>query len=260
MRNTLYLLVSVAIPLCVGWIGSLFTTPAIPGWYAGLEKPFFSPPNWVFGPVWTLLYVLMGFAWFLVWKNPDFRKKRNAGILFFGHLALNFAWSAIFFGMRNPFLAFLEILALLISIAALIFVFWKVRKVAAILLVPYFLWVSFAAILNFEIWRMNAGGEVARSPHFCESDTGMSIGEKISFEGNVFFNAADGSWYVIERIPEDERRPYAYLHRKEGAGALLEGKAFGEGILTGFDPESRRVFFNDYPCLPDVEIGTISYE
>jgi tryptophan-rich sensory protein len=140
----------------VGAAGSLFVAPAIRGWYAGLTKPFYNPPNWVFAPVWSLLFALMGFAIYLVlrrgWKNGRVRTAAQFFVIQFG---LNILWSVLFFGSRSPRLAFVEIIGLWLAIAATISVFWRLSKPAAWLMLPYFLWVTFAAVLNFSIWRLN---------------------------------------------------------------------------------------------------------
>ena len=149
----------VAVLLCegVGIGGSFFTTPSIGSWYVTLSKPSFNPPNWIFAPVWTLLFFLMGVSLYLVWSKKDnlpVGGKRIAMLVFFQQLGLNVLWSALFFGLHNPFLAFVEIIALWFSILMTIFYFSKISKTAAYLLVPYILWVSFAAFLNFSIWRL----------------------------------------------------------------------------------------------------------
>jgi tryptophan-rich sensory protein len=159
MQTTKDWIVSLGcILLCegAGIVGSVFTTPAIAGWYSALIKPSVAPPNWIFGPVWTTLFLLMGIALFLVWKA---RSKGDPRILFgvFGvQLVLNVLWSFIFFGLHNPGAAFVEILCLWLAIAATIGVFAKVSKPAALLLVPYIAWVSFAGYLNYLIWILNA--------------------------------------------------------------------------------------------------------
>jgi len=150
----------VAIVACeiTGAIGSIFTIPNIPTWYANLAKPFFSPPNWVFGPVWTLLFLLMGVAFYIIWENKDKKllKKRNFAINWFGiQFAFNILWSYLFFGLRNPFLGFVGIIFLWLSIVATIIYFYKIDKKAAYLLVPYLLWVSFASLLNYFVMILN---------------------------------------------------------------------------------------------------------
>jgi translocator protein len=143
----------VALPLVVGGgIGSLFP----PGqWFMTLEKPSWNPPNWVFGPVWTLLYVLMGVAAWLVWDR--YRGAAKAALtLFVVHLLFNAGWSAIFFGLQSPGLAFAEILVLWALIVATIVVFWRHRPLAGMLMLPYIAWVSFAAVLNYTIWQLNS--------------------------------------------------------------------------------------------------------
>ena len=159
-KNTLLaisrLIASVVICQLAGVIGSLFTTPAIPTWYATLRKPSFTPPNWIFSPVWIALFVLMGIAAFLVWnKGLSDQKVKIALSIFALQLILNVLWSVMFFGLRSPLAGLIEIAVLWMAILLTIFYFFKVSHVAGILLIPYFLWVSFAAVLNFSIWRLN---------------------------------------------------------------------------------------------------------
>ncbi|MDD5626665.1 MAG: tryptophan-rich sensory protein [Patescibacteria group bacterium] len=154
-KKIVQLIVSVVVCQGVGVLGSLFTMPAIPGWYASLVKPSFSPPNWVFAPAWTTLFLLMGIALYLVWQKGGGRERERALSIFFGQLMLNVLWSSLFFGLHSPQIAFLEILILWLSILATVIVFYRISRVAGLLLLPYILWVSFAAILNFSIWRLN---------------------------------------------------------------------------------------------------------
>lgn len=147
-----------AIALCefVGVLGSFFTFPAIGTWYANLAKPFFTPPNWVFGPIWILLYALMGIALFLVWrKKPEKSLSRKADGIFALQLLLNAAWSILFFGLHLLLVSFIEIVLLWLSILATILVFRKISTTAAWLLVPYLAWVSVAAALNLAVWLLN---------------------------------------------------------------------------------------------------------
>lgn len=144
---------SIIIPLAAGFIGSLFTTSSIPTWYSALNKPSFSPPNWIFFPVWTVLYILMGIALYVVWQKGT--NVKAAMSIFGTQLALNVLWPIIFFGMRSPFYALIEILVLWVSIALTIRAFWKISKTAGNLLIPYILWVSFAAFLNYSVWMLN---------------------------------------------------------------------------------------------------------
>ncbi len=149
---------AIGVVELVGGIGGLFTAPAIPTWYSQLQKPALNPPSWVFGPVWTVLYAMMGVAAFLVWQKGLRRKDVRGALTVFGvQLVLNAIWSGIFFGLRNPGLAFFELIALWIAIAATLFVFWKISKAATWLLVPYILWVSFAGYLNYSLWTLNKG-------------------------------------------------------------------------------------------------------
>lgn len=155
MAKMLPLILSVLIAQAAGLIGSVFTAASIPTWYATLLKPEWGPPNWLFAPVWTTLYLLMGVAAYLVWQQ---RAEPGAGTalwLYGVQLVLNTLWSVIFFGLRNTGIAFVEILVLLVAILATAVLFWRVRPLAGGLMIPYLLWVSFAAILNFRIWQLN---------------------------------------------------------------------------------------------------------
>ncbi len=135
-------------------MGSIFTFSAIPNWYVTLNKPFFSPPNWVFGPVWTILYILMGISLYLVWISKS-KIKQNAINLFFVQLGLNVLWSILFFGLRNPALALIDIVALWVAIFLTIKSFSKINKLAGNLQIPYLAWVTFASILNLSIVLLN---------------------------------------------------------------------------------------------------------
>jgi translocator protein len=142
--------------LLAGGLGTIFTISSIPTWYATLIKPPFSPPNFLFGPVWTLLYILMGVSLALVWqKGLKTRKIREALYLFGVQLALNAIWSPVFFGAKNVFLALIIIILMWLFILKTIIAFGKINKVASYLLYPYIAWVSFATILNFSIWILN---------------------------------------------------------------------------------------------------------
>ena len=155
--NMKKLIFCIFICLFAGFIGSFFTTPAIPTWYATLLKPSFAPPNWVFFPVWTSLFIMMGISLFLVWqKGWDDKKVKTAIYIFAVQLVMNVLWSVAFFGLRSPLLGLMEIIILWIAILATTLRFMKVSRTAAYLLVPYILWVSFAAILNFSIWALNS--------------------------------------------------------------------------------------------------------
>ena len=150
------LLISIAIPLLVGAIAAFFTASGVNGWYAIANKPSFNPPNWLFAPVWTALYIMMGIALYLIWKSEaDTGFKQTAIILFAVQLTLNFLWSFIFFYSKQPGWAFADIIALWIMILFTIIWFGKISSTASWLLVPYIFWVSFASLLNFYIWRLN---------------------------------------------------------------------------------------------------------
>jgi tryptophan-rich sensory protein len=158
MKNNNVSKAILAILICqaAGIVGSFFTMPSIATWYAGLVKPVFSPPNWIFAPVWTTLFTLMGISAFLIWRaGLNRREVKIALAVFIGQLVLNTCWSIIFFGLHSPMAAFFEIIVLWSFILASIILFAKISKLAAVLLVPYILWVSFAAVLNYFIWRLN---------------------------------------------------------------------------------------------------------
>jgi len=146
------LIISIVICLLAGAIGALFTADSVGTWYLTLSKPSFNPPPWIFAPVWTALYVLMGIALYIVWKNKD---SGFAIPVFAVHLVLNPLWSFLFFGMKNIQFAFIEIIFLWVSILLCIILFYRISKPAAYLLVPYILWVSFATVLNYELMRLN---------------------------------------------------------------------------------------------------------
>ncbi|SNQ60274.1 TspO/MBR family protein [Candidatus Methanoperedens nitratireducens] len=156
INNILKLVISVIVCLFAGFIGSVFTFPSIPTWYAALTKPLFNPPYWIFAPVWTILFILMGISLYLVWNKGLQDKKVKISLFIFGvQLVLNVLWSFLFFGLHSPFYAFLEIIILWAAIVLTIVNFFKISRTAGLLLLPYILWVSFAAILNFSIWRLN---------------------------------------------------------------------------------------------------------
>ena len=147
--------IGVVITELVGILGSGLTAGAIPDWYSTLVKPWFSPPNWLFAPVWTLLFAMMGIAFGLIWDTQTKVDKDKAYSAFYIQLILNFLWSIIFFGVKQPFLAFLEILMLGLFISICIQEFLKINRTAGLLLVPYLGWVSFATILNLAIVILN---------------------------------------------------------------------------------------------------------
>lgn len=156
MSNTLKLFIAIIVSELAGIIGSVFTTSSIDGWYSGIVKPALNPPAWIFGPVWTTLYALMGIAAFLVWKKGwNRRDVKIALAIFLGQLALNTLWSIIFFGLHSPGGAFIEIIFLWLAIATTIVAFAKISKTSAWLLAPYILWVSFASYLNYSIYVLN---------------------------------------------------------------------------------------------------------
>jgi tryptophan-rich sensory protein len=155
-KDLLRLAISLIICQLAGFIGSLFTRPAISGWYAALNKPSFTPPSAVFGPVWFSLYVMMGISLFLVWHHGSRGQNVRTGmILFVIQLVLNTLWSILFFGFRSPPAGLVGILILWVAILLTLIHFWKVSRSAGVLLVPYIAWVSFAAVLNTSLWVLN---------------------------------------------------------------------------------------------------------
>jgi tryptophan-rich sensory protein len=154
--NVLQLVGCVLLCGSAGLIGGVFTARSVRTWYVTLAKPWFNPPSWLFGPAWALLYLLMGIALYLVWDSPDRSELRQAALgVFVLQLVFNAAWSIVFFGMRRTFAAFVEITALWLLIAATLVLFWRVTPAAGYLLAPYLAWVTFAAVLNYAIWRLN---------------------------------------------------------------------------------------------------------
>ena len=159
MNKNFKILTFVATCMTVGYFSGLVTRSAITTWYPTLIKPIFNPPNWIFAPVWSLLYVLMGIAAGLVWTKMDHEKEMvKKALLFFAiQLALNSLWSVLFFGLKNPLLALIEIVILLLMIYETYLKFAKINRMASFLLIPYLAWVSFATVLNASIWWLNRG-------------------------------------------------------------------------------------------------------
>jgi benzodiazapine receptor len=154
-RKWLMLAALLLLVFIVATVGSAFTTPKIPGWYAGLNKPFFNPPSWVFGPVWTALYIAMAFAAWRVWLAPDSTLRSAALAWFFVQLFLNALWSPVFFGMEAPGIGLVIILALLAALAMTVRSFLAVDRFAGRTMMPYLVWVAFASVLNASILLMN---------------------------------------------------------------------------------------------------------
>lgn len=152
------LVLFVLVCVGAGGLGAVATTPEIDGWYRTVVKPNWNPPDWVFGPVWTTLFVLMGISAWLVWKPAGLKEASTPLSLFAVQLILNVAWSWIFFGMHQIGWAVVEIVILWLAILATTVAFFRRSKPAGWLLVPYLGWVSFASVLNFTIWRLNSGG------------------------------------------------------------------------------------------------------
>lgn len=154
-RSCVSLFLSLALCFLAAGLGSTATSSSLSTWYPQLDKPSWTPPNWVFGPVWTLLYALMGIAAWLVWRQKE-SSQRTVGLTLHGvQLALNLLWSVIFFGFQSPGVAAIEIVVLWAAIIATTKCYWSVSRAASWLMVPYIVWVTFAMALNISIWRLN---------------------------------------------------------------------------------------------------------
>ncbi len=185
-KNFLKLIIALIVPQLFAIIGSLFTSSSVSGWYSLIEKPAFNPPNWVFAPVWTFLYLLMGIAAFLIWRRGlDKKEVRSALIIFLFQLTLNLFWSFLFFGLQNPGIAFTEIISLWFAILATILAFFQISKVAAVLLIPYILWVSFAAFLNYSIWNLNMNSNITAPVANYQSEAEIKVNNLVITEDTV---------------------------------------------------------------------------
>ena len=154
--NNKKILIAILVCQLAGAVGSIFTAPSISTWYVSLQKPFFTPPNWVFGPVWITLYFLMGVSAFLVWNGGFESKEVRRALSIFGvQLVLNVLWSFLFFGLHSPLYGFIGIVLLWVAIAFTIFEFFKISKKAGLMFIPYIVWVSIAAALNYYVWVLN---------------------------------------------------------------------------------------------------------
>jgi tryptophan-rich sensory protein len=154
--KSLKLILSIALPQLVGILSGLASVGGTREWYESLVKPSFTPPSWVFGPAWTLLYLMMGIALYLVWrKGLSEPGVKTALVIFLIQMGLNGIWSPLFFGMHAPGLALIDILILWWAIGVTVYVFFGQSKVAGALLLPYWAWVTFAAVLNYSFWRLN---------------------------------------------------------------------------------------------------------
>jgi len=149
------LIISIALAQTAGIIGSVFTAAGVRTWYVDLIKPAWNPPSWIFGPVWITLYALMGISAYLIWQQKGASGVKLALFIYGIHLILNALWSVLFFGLKNPALAFVEIIILLGFIIVTTVLFWKINSWAGILMLPYITWVTFAAFLNYTIWHLN---------------------------------------------------------------------------------------------------------
>jgi translocator protein len=155
MKKLLILLICVIFTLGIGALGGIATASGVNDWYTTIQKPSFNPPNYIFGPVWSVLYLLMGVSFYMIIQSPKSKIRTLAEIIFFVQIFLNFAWSFLFFKFQLLGLSFLEIILIWSSVLMMIIVFRKINKIAAYLQIPYFLWLSFASVLNAAIWVLN---------------------------------------------------------------------------------------------------------
>ncbi len=149
------LIVSILLPLAIGAVAGIFTSTAIPGWFATLNRPSFAPPNWLFGPAWTTLYLLMGISLFMIWTLDAGKERKQAIFIFLLQLLFNFAWSFFFFYFKMIGVALIDIVVLWISIIVMLRLFYKLKPWAAYINIPYLLWVSFATALNAAYYFLN---------------------------------------------------------------------------------------------------------
>ncbi len=156
MKLATKIIILIIVCLSIGFLGSLVTQTGMTSWYSTIEKPSFNPPNWLFGPVWTVLYICIAVAGGLIWDEIDTNPLVKKALLFFAvQLVLNSLWSFLFFGLQNPLLALIEIVLLLLVIYETYLLFSKINKIAGYLFIPYLFWVSFAMVLNASIWWLN---------------------------------------------------------------------------------------------------------
>lgn len=149
------LVAAIALPLAIGGVAGMFTANAIPGWYASLNQPAFNPPNWVFGPVWTLLYLLMGISFYMIWNLEPGKARQQAILIFLMQLLLNFTWSFFFFHFKMIGIALVDIVLLLGTIVLMLIRFRRLKPLAAYINIPYLLWVTFATVLNTAYFVLN---------------------------------------------------------------------------------------------------------
>lgn len=155
MKNIYKLVISIMIPLIIGFLGSFFTSSSVDSWFTTINKPSFNPPDWIFAPVWTTLYILIGLSFYLVWRKNFGEERKKVIAVYSLQLLFNLLWSVLFFGLRSPLLGLLDIIILLVFIIANTIIFYKISRTAGYLLIPYLLWVSFASVLNFSIHLLN---------------------------------------------------------------------------------------------------------
>lgn len=247
LKNIFKFLIAIIVCQLAGVIGAIFTVSAIPNWYADLIKPGLTPPNWIFGPVWTALYCLMGIAVFLVWQKRTAakqNKENKTALLLFGiQLALNASWPIIFFGLKNPGLAFGILIALWLSLVLTSLAFYKINRLAAWLLAPCILWISFAGYLNYSLWQLNANANAlirVFSPQANEK-----IVSPLLVQGE-----ARGYWYFEASFP------IKLLDSEGDLIALTAAQAQAEWMTEEFVPFKAQMEFT----APDSKTGTLVLE
>ncbi|MFA6428106.1 MAG: tryptophan-rich sensory protein [Candidatus Buchananbacteria bacterium] len=234
------LFIALLIPQVAGWIGAIFTTPAITGWYTGLNRPVLAPPNWLFGPVWTILFILMGLAVYLIWqKDHQSQTAKIALSVFALQLVLNTLWSIIFFGLHNPAVALVEIAFLWLAILVTIIYFAKISKSAAWLLVPYILWVSFASYLNYSFVVLNG----ANSAVVINNNSSAAV-ETVGLANPASVNCQKvGGNLMIQTKPDGGQYGLCYFDDARACEewALLRGDCTPGGAkTTGYDTEEQK--------------------
>jgi len=251
LSNPLKLIGAIVVAELAGWLGAIFTVPAIPTWYATLIKSPLNPPNWVFAPTWNILFVLMGMAAFLVWKKGLNKKEvRIALIVFLVQLILNVLWSVIFFGLHNLGLAFLEIIVLWLAILITIIVFYKISHGAAYLLIPYILWVTFAAYLTFLVWNLNAFANFMPAT----DKTVCTLEAKICPDGSAVGRRGPNCEFAACPLPTVVKTPsipanwLTYIDNREGISFRYPKKLGAQYISSQAWPPAITISSQSFVC------------
>ncbi len=257
LNDFIKLIIAVGVCELAGVVGSIFTVSSISTWYAGLIKPVLNPPSWVFGPAWITLYFLMGVAAFLIWssyaKATDGQRRRTIKIalgIFGVQLFLNAIWSIIFFGLKNPGWAFVDITLLWLAIVGTIIVFSKVSRPAMLLLLPYILWVSFAGYLNYSIWTLNQEETVACTMDAKLCSDGSYVG-RVPPDCEFALCPGEAEWLAIKQaIANCEVESVWQAHDRRVGAKLKSGEEF-----AAFEPELDDII--DLAIAAEPECGKI---